>query len=319
MLSGPLLFGLLIALLVLVAFGAIWRLAGRPDPVEDRLKKYGVDLRGATRPETGGLASRRPRLVGFNRLLAGFGLGPGLAAALAQADLPLTAAEFILIALAAGVSGFLVGSLRGGPFLGLAVGLLCLTLPVFFLRYRQGNRRKALTTQLPEMLTLMVGALRSGNGLTQALGVLADQMQAPMSAEVGRTMRGVSLGLPVQKALTDMAARVGTDEMDMVVTAINVQYEIGGNLAQTLETIGDTVRERLRIRREIQALTAQQRLTGYILAVLPIGLAFALYLIQPEYIGRLFEPGWIRLVPVAAGLMQVAGFLVIRRIVDIEV
>lgn len=116
-----------------------------------------------------------------------------------------------------------------------------------------------------------------------------------------------------------MADRVGTDDVDLVVTAINVQYEMGGNLAQTLEIIGETVRDRIRIKREIRVLTAQQRLSGYVLAVLPLILAALLFMLRPQYMSRLFEPGWIRILPVAAVLMMIAGFLVIRRILDIEV
>jgi len=132
-------------------------------------------------------------------------------------------------------------------------------------------------------------------------------------------VRAIGLGLSVQEALREMADRVGTDDVDLVVTAINVQYEMGGNLAQTLEIIGETVRDRIRIKREIRVLTAQQRLSGYVLAVLPLILAALLFMLRPQYIGRLFEPGWIRILPVAAVLMMIAGFLVIRRILDIEV
>jgi len=123
----------------------------------------------------------------------------------------------------------------------------------------------------------------------------------------------------VQQALSDMADRVGTDDADLVVTAINVQYEMGGNLAQTLEIIGETIRDRIRIKREIRVLTAQQRLSGYVLAVLPVVLAILLFIMRPEYMSRLFEPGWVRLLPVTAVIMMIAGFLVIRRILDIEV
>ena len=116
-----------------------------------------------------------------------------------------------------------------------------------------------------------------------------------------------------------MAIRVGTDEAGMIVTAINVQHETGGNLAQTLDTIGDTVRDRLRMKREIRVLTSQQRLTGYVLAALPIALAAILMVINPTYMQQLFQPGIMRLVLLGVVLMQIAGFLVIRRIVDIEV
>ena len=107
-------------------------------------------------------------------------------------------------------------------------------------------------------------------------------------------MRAVSLGLPVTRALNEMADRSGSDDLDLVVTAINVQHELGGNLAQTLDIIGETVRDRIRIKREIEVLTAQQRLTGYVLALLPVGLGIILYLMNPEYMKQLFDPGITR-------------------------
>jgi tight adherence protein B len=318
--NGPLFFGMLVALAVLIGFVALWRITPSQDPVEARLQEYGASGRQPVSADSDADAvRRRPAWPGVNRLLAGFGRGPRLATALARADLPLTAAEFALIVLGAGLVGFLIGTVRLGLGLGLALGALCGYLPILYVRFVQNRRQRAFTEQLPDVLTLLVGALRTGYGLSQALEVLVDQLPPPVSTEFARVMRAVGLGLPVQRALSDMAERVGSDDLDLVVTAINVQYEMGGNLAQTLEVIGETVRDRIRMLREIRALTAQQRLTGYILAGVPPALALMLFIIRPEYMSGLFEPGWIRLLPVAAGLLQLAGYLVIRRIVDIEV
>jgi tight adherence protein B len=325
--NGPLLFGILVAVGVLLGFIAVWRVMGSRDPAGERLERYasleaaaGVDAdEGTTRP--------RRTLTGLGRLLAGFGLGPRLATALARADLPLTAAEFVLIVLGAGLVGFLVGVLRVGPRLGTVVGpIVGLALggifgfvPVIYLQLKQRRRQRAFTDQLPDVLTLLVGALRAGHGLSQAIDMLVDQIPPPAKTEFGRVMRGVSLGMPVQRALRDMAQRVGSDDLDLVVTAVTVQYEMGGNLAETLDTIGDTVRGRIELLREVRVLTAQQRLTGYILGAWPIVMTVILFVVNPDYMGRLFEPGWIRLLPAAALVMQVLGFIAIRRIVDIEV
>jgi len=262
---------------------------------------------------------RRAAWSQVRRLLAGLGLGPRLATALGRADLPLTAAEFTVIILGAGFLGFVIGTVRLGPALGLALGAICAYLPMLYVRQRERRRQRALTMQLPEVLTLLVGGLRVGHGLSQALEGVIRQVSPPASTEFARVMRAVELGVPVQRALSDMANRVDIDDLDLVVTAINVQYEMGGNLAQTLEVIADTVRDRIRILREIRVLTAQQRFTGYVLAVLPIVVGVGIFMLNPQYIRRLFEPGWIRLLPAAALLMQGVGFVVIRRIVDIEV
>lgn len=315
-------FALLVALGILLVFVASWRMLAREDPVERRLKQYGAnpdDLSGVDTGVTG--AVERRRLSGLNRLLLAFGLGPSLATALAQADLPVTAAEYVLFTLLLAVLGFVAGLfvLQVNVGVSLLLGLLPVLLSLLFLRIRKRRRQRRITEQIPELLSLLIGALRAGYGLSQALEIMVDQLPLPIGAEIRRALRAIGLGWPIQRALSDMAARVGTDEMDMVITAINVQYETGGNLAQTLETIGVTVRDRLTMKREIRVLTSQQRLTGYILAFLPFILGFLLYVINPDYMRRLFEPGWIRIVPVVALIMELIGFLIIRRIVDIEV
>ena len=220
-------------------------------------------------------ASGERLLATINRLLAGLGLGPSQAELLSQADLPLTAAEFTMIVIGAGALGLIFGAFRFHLAVGLALGAFAAYLPIFYARYRRKQRQKAFTEQVPQLLTLLVGALRSGYGLTQSIELVIDQIGDPASTELERVMRTVDLGFPIHQALRQMADRIGTDEADMVVTAINVQYETGGNLAQTLEIIGETVRDRLRIQREIRVLTAQQRITGYILAVALIWMAFA--------------------------------------------
>jgi tight adherence protein B len=238
---------------------------------------------------------------------------------LSHADAPLTAPEFTLIILGLAVVGFVFGVTRSSLPVGLLLAIVLGYFPIIYLRVAIGRRQRAFTDQLPDLLTLLVGALRAGYGLAQAIDVLVEQMPPPASGEFARVQRAVGLGLPIQTALNDMSQRIGTDEVDLVVTAINVQYEMGGNLAETLETIGETIRDRIRMLREIRVLTAQQRMTGYILAVLPFAVGLGMYVINPEYIMRLFEPGWIRILPIAALVMQVIGFLLIRRIVDIEV
>ena len=128
----------------------------------------------------------------------------------------------------------------------------------------------------------------------------------------------MQLGVPLQGALDAMADRVQSDDLDLVVTAIGIQNELGGNLAQVLDTIGETIRERIRILREVRVLTAQQRLTGYLLALVPIALVIAFALLSPGYFDPLLKPGPIRLLPIFAIVMMVIGFVLIRRIVDIE-
>ena len=319
-LNEPLFFSLLVALGVMIGFVAVWRIMRPGDAVEERLQQYAAREQQPVSVDTGVYTVRERHAESkLKRLLAGLGLGPRLALALARADLPLTAAEFTLIVLGAGLLGFVLGLVRMGPALGLALALLFGSLPFLYLHSLQRRRQRDFTKQLPDMLTLLVGALRAGYGLSQALEMLVARLAPPVSTEIAYVVRAIRLGVPVPQALCDMSERVGTDDLDLVVTAINVQYETGGNLAQTLDVIAETVRDRLRILREIRALTAEQRFTGYVLALLPVIVALLLFVINPTYIGQLFEPGWVRLLPAGALLMQLLGFLAISRIVDIEV
>jgi tight adherence protein B len=319
MVSGALAFGAFVSLSVFLLFVALWRLAEARDPVEERMRQYGITDEVVPRRRKGQAKEPRRKWGLVSRLLGRFGLGPRLAESLMRAGVPLTAAEFSIIALSAGVTGFAVGTLLQGAFLGLIVGVLAVLAPVVYLREKESRRRRAITWQLPEALTLLTGALRAGYGLSQALNVLVDKLPPPASTEFATVVRAVGLGMPVNEALEEMAERVGSDDVALVVTAINVQNEMGGNLAQTLETIADTIRERIFMFRQVRVLTAQQRLTALMLVFLPIGVAFMMFLLNPEYIGELFKPGPIRLVPVVALLMQGMGFLVMRKIIDIEV
>jgi tight adherence protein B len=217
-----------------------------------------------------------------------------------------------------GVAGFVLGGLRAGLLVGLVAGVVGALVPYFYLSIRASRRQRAFTEQLPEVLTLLVGGLRAGYGLSQSLEMLIENLGPPSSTEFRRVMRAVEFGLPIQQALQEMAERMGSDDFALVVTAISAQYEMGGNLAQTLETIGETVRDRLRLLREVRVMTAQQRFTGYVLAVWPFVVGLAIFLLNPDYMRRLFEPGMLWLPGVTLVLMFL-GYLVIRRIVDIEV
>jgi tight adherence protein B len=317
---GPLLFGLLVAVAVFIGFLGLWRTTRNLDPLEARLKEFGVGRHDVMMAADGEETTARRRLAWptVSRLLAGFGLGPRIATLLMRADVPLTAAEFALIMFGVGLVGFVIGFVRLGPAFGLLFGVPLSFIPLFYVRYLGGRRRRLFTEQLPDILTLLVGSLRAGYGLSQSLEMLVDQLPDPAAKEFARVMRAVEFGMPITQALNEMASRVDSDDLDLVVTAINVQHEVGGNLAQTLEIIGETVRERIRILRQIRVLTAQQRITGYVLAVWPVIVGFAFFLINPDYIMRLFEPG-LRWLPAAAAVAMIAGFLMIRRIVDIEV
>lgn len=317
MTNGPLIFALLLAGLMALGTIILWRVTASRDLADARLRNLGQTMQIDNEVDQSEVTPKaRSPLAG---LVNGFSFGPRLAASLSAADLSLTVSEYVLIILLAAAAGIALGWWRGGMLLGLGFGGVLGYLPIFYLGFREKKRRAAFANQLPEMLTLLVGSLRAGHGLSQALVNLTEQMPPPASVEFGRVVRAVNLGLPVSRALNDMAQRIGTSEIDLVVTAIVVQSELGGNLATTLDTISDTIRDRIRMKREIVVLTSQQRLTGGILGLMPLAVALGLSLISPGYMRPFFAPGWVRIMPAGAVVMQILGFLVIRKVMDIEV
>lgn len=317
--SSVMIAAVLVGLSVMTLFIAMRSILPQGDPIEDRLKEFGLTeyVRQGNRAQS--TNEHKARFQGLERLAHGFGFGEKLQILLLRADVPMSTGEFTAILLSVAVGGFLLGAWRAGIWIGILVAAALLILPVFYLKQRQSRRRNAFTNQLPDVLTLLVGSLRAGYGLSQAIELVAREVPEPAAKEFQRVIRGMSLGLPMHKALEGMAERVESDDLDLVVTAINVQYEMGGNLSTVLENISETIRQRVRVLREVRVLTAQQRMTGNILAGMPIFLAVALSVISPGYFDTFFEEGWVRLLPLGAAVMMVLGFVFIRKIVSIKV
>ncbi|MEW5988919.1 MAG: type II secretion system F family protein, partial [Chloroflexota bacterium] len=192
------------------------------------------------------------------------------------------------------------------------------------------NRRlRAFNGQLSDTLNLWVNSLRSGYSVLQGMEAIATELPPPVSKEFERVIQEVRLGLSLNQALSNMLRRVPSDDLDLVVTAVNIQREVGGNLAEILDIISYTIRERVRIKGEIRTLTAQGRFSGWVVSLLPIGLALLLYKINPTYMSGLFGKGAPWVLPgvlpcgwlvVGIGLMFIgAGVLAVKKIVDIEV
>lgn len=315
--SGEVIVAILVGLAIFSLFMSIRQMMPVKDPVEERLREYGLTdyIRSGGRQQE----ERPERFRLLERLAQGFGIAEKWRAMLLRANVPMTVGEFAALLLGLCAAGFVVGALRGGPLVGAMVaGVFCF-IPFFYMKRRQAKRKQAFAAQLPDVLTLLVGSLRAGYGLSQAIELLAREVPDPAATEFQRVVRSMSLGLPLQRALQLMAERVESDDFDLVVTAITVQYEMGGNLSTILENISSTIRERVRVLREVQVLTAQQRMTGNVLAGLPVFLAVALSFISPGYFEPFFEPGWPRILPLFAGGMIAIGFLIIRKIVDIKV
>jgi len=305
--------GVLVIAAVAVLLVGLRRTVQPTDVVEARIqtwvgrgrRDYGLD---------GEKASRQRRQA------APEGWRATIARDLARADLSLTVGEYLAIRIGVVVVAFLAGFLaRGNLVLGLLLGLVAHFIPPAYLRLRQARRLQAFNRQLPDVLDQIVGSLRVGYGLTQSLEWVAEQMPPPAGAEFDRVIREIQLGQALPVALDNMVRRIGSDDLAMIVTAIKIQHESGGSLADILEIVAHTIRERVRIQREIVVLTSQQRYSGYVLMVMPIALAVILYVINPSYEKQLFAPGPTLCIPIGTVIMMVIGFFVMRRIVDIEV
>jgi tight adherence protein B len=239
---------------------------------------------------------------------------------LARADLTLTVTEYLLIRGAVIVVAFLIGFLlQRNLLVALVTGAGGAFLPTLYVRSRQSRRLKAFDGQLPDVLDHLQGSLRAGYGLLQAVEWVSRQIPDPAGMEFERVLREVQLGRTLLDALDSMVRRIPSDDLALIITAIKIQYEVGGSLAEVLETVSHTIRERVRIYREIRVLTSQQRYSGYVLIALPIGLAAFLLVVNPEYEMRLFEPGPTLCIPIGAVIMMVIGYIIMRKIVEIEV
>jgi tight adherence protein B len=238
---------------------------------------------------------------------------------LARADLRLRVAEYyyIRIGLSLGLAAVLL--LLRDPLSAVVGALLGYFLPRMWVGRRIGSRLNAFNKQLPDTITLLSNSLRAGSSFLQSIELVSRESPAPMGPEMGRVVREVNLGLSMEEALSNLVRRIKSDDLDLMVTAIGVQQQVGGNLAEILDTIAFTIRERVRIKGEIRTLTAQGRYSGYLVAFLPIGIMITLNLINPEFMQPLFTELIGQILLVTGGIMMAIGFFAIRKITDIKV
>jgi len=246
-----------------------------------------------------------------------------LAVQIERADLTLSPGEYVALRLMFAFAGFVgpVFFVSGmtGVLIGLVAAVIGYNLPKIYLNRRRQGRVDKLNAQLPEALTMISNSLKAGFGLLQALNVAADQLSHPISTELSRTIHEMNIGSSAEEALLALSERAGSYDLDIVVTAILVQRTVGGNLGEILDTVADTMRERIRIRGEIQTLTAQQKLTGVVIGLLPIGIGVLFQFLSPNYISPLFTTFVGKVMLGIAAVLETIGVLIIQRILKIEV
>ena len=249
--------------------------------------------------------------------------GESISKDLARADLKLKVGEYVavmvIVSSALAIILYLMGGRKPIPALiGVAIGLF---LPKLYVRSQQNRRLIRFSEQLADMLNLMVNGLRAGYSTMQAMEAVSKELPAPISDEFRRVVQEMQLGVSMERALDNLLRRIPSPDLDLIVTAINVQREVGGNLAEILDTISHTIRERVRIKGEIRVLTAQQVYSGRLLAVIPILLFGAMYALNRDYVSRFFdEPKIIGITAlIAAAVLIASGYFVMNKIAQIEV
>jgi tight adherence protein B len=264
--------------------------------------------------------------------------GQQLTRSLARADIKMKVGEFILVTAILTVLGGLIGwvlsgGLSGGEgestlqllanIPGVLIGaLLGFFAPTFYMRRQQGRRLIRFDNQLADMLSLMVNGLRAGYSTMQALEAVSRELPPPISDEFRRVVQEMQLGISMDTALENLTRRIPSKDLDLVVTAINVQREVGGNLAEIMDTISHTIRERVRVKGEIRVLTSQVLMSGRVLAILPIAVIVIMYFLNRGYMMRFFNPA-TRMYGIPAliiGAFLIAtGYYLMNKIADIEV
>lgn len=237
---------------------------------------------------------------------------------LIAADIPLKAEEWVVIQLSAALVPAILAALAQNAAMAFIFAGLGAYAPVLFLKSARARRVKKFNDQLGDALTIMANSLRAGFSFLQAMDAISKELPAPISTEFGRALKEMRLGTTSEEAFQNLTQRIASEDMELIVTVVNIQRQVGGNLAQILDNIATTINERVRIKGEIKTLTAQGRISGMIIALLPIFLCVAISFMNPAYIGMLFtHPIGIAMV-VGAGISEIIGIVSIKKIVNIE-
>ena len=308
-----------VLLLILLIAGLIISSNSERSLVEQRLGQY---LQEGTAEED--RRTERSVLTEWvNQRVEKSSLGDRLARQLARADLKFKVAEYFALIFISILGVGLVGFVLGGfdlisGFIGMIVGAF---LPSYYVRRQQNRRLTRFNDQLSDMLNLMVNGLRTGYSTMQAMEAVSRELPSPISEEFRRVVQEMQLGVTMETALDNLYRRIPSDDLDFVITAINVQREVGGNLSEILDTISYTIRERVRIKGEIRVLTAQVRFSGRAISLIPIFLTIYLWFVNRPYMMSFFSIGPLCgfLALGLAGTLIIVGYFIMMRIADIEV
>jgi len=287
-----------------------------------RMRYYAGGMETQEKPkERKSLSERFMGLIrSGGKLLSNIRHARGLDFKMQQAGIPLLGTEFLILiaismAVAFVVSSFVARKLYVGLFAALGVAMA----EWVYVLIRIDRREAAFTNQLGDCLTMVANAMRAGFSFLQAMDLISKEMEPPISDEFKHVMRDINLGASVERALDDMDKRVNSPDFSLVVTAVLIQQQVGGDLAHILDTISETIQDRIRMRREVKTLTAQGRMSGWVLVALPVITGFLISATSPGYMEPLFNEKIGQIAIVIAIVMDIIGYIVIQRIVDIDV
>jgi tight adherence protein B len=313
-----------IIILILIAIGVYISSNSERTLVEDRLGRYLDDNQEQSDSRKEETSTALTDWV--NKRVERSSIGDRISKNLARADLKFKSGEFIAFVLVlSGVLGLLAFLFTGTSLLakifsaalGVTFGLVG---PIMYVRSQQAKRLVKFSSQLPDMLNLMVNGLRAGYSTMQALEAVSKEMPAPICDEFRRVVQEMQLGLPMDRALDNLIRRIPSEDLDFVITAINVQREVGGPLAEILDTIAFTIRERIRIKGEIRVMTSQVVMSGRILSGVPFFVFVLLWFINQTYMGEFFNNLVCGGTALAVGLVMIGiGYAIMMKIADIEV
>lgn len=315
-------------LFVFFIFASFRKKAGEGTPMAARLEVFrsGGESQVIVKEESRSQLKEQRSYSGLpilSAFLSQFKGSEKMALHLERAGVPLRVGEFYLIRWAMAGLFFIMPLIFGLKPFNIAIGLLLSVvgymLPAMFVNNKKKSRTAKINAQLVDLLGLIANSLKSGYGLMQSFEFAARQMLPPISLEIRRMLREANLGQSAEAALNGLGERIESNDLDMVLTAINIQRAVGGNLAEILDKVGATMRERERIRGEISTLTAQQKMTGVVIGGLPVFM-FAIFMVMnPGYMGLLFAETAGQVILGVSVLLEVVGYLVMKRIMAIEI
>jgi tight adherence protein B len=308
-----------IVTIVLLVVGMIATGSREQGLLEDRLSQY---LGDATLPDESP-EQRRAISDWVTRRVERTTFGGRIGQSLARADIKLKVGEylaliFLSVVLVGGVAWFIGGRNIISFLIGGVAGYLA---PGIYVARQQAQRLNRFNDQLSDMLNLMVNGLRAGYSTLQAMEAVSKELPSPICDEFRRVVQEMQLGIPMEASLANLLRRIPSDDLDFVITAINVQREVGGNLSEILDTISFTIRERVRIKGEIRALTAQVRVSGVVLSLIPVFLTIVLWFLNPGYLRSFSDAGPLcaAIAAIVVVLMIGSGYYVMTRIAAIEI